>query len=181
MSHNIEQVQRYVFQSKDSLFLDANVWLSIYGPVAYQDWRSRVYSKAFREILNNRSKIFLDVIVLSEFVNTYARFEFDQFPNKTPSLKFKDFRKSQDFKPIAEEIAVNIKKILDVSSRCNSCFDLIDVNALILAFESGQIDFNDHIIAQICKTRGWILVTHDFDFKTEDLLILTANKRLLNS
>ncbi|MCG9128943.1 hypothetical protein JT359_15240 [Candidatus Poribacteria bacterium] len=47
-------------------------------------------------------------------------------------------------------------------------------------YSDGGLDFNDQIIAEICKENGLILVTHDGDFKSQDITILTDNNYLLS-
>jgi predicted nuclease of predicted toxin-antitoxin system len=46
-------------------------------------------------------------------------------------------------------------------------------------YESGNADFNDQIIAELCRKKQLTLITDDGDFHGQDIAILTANKRLL--
>lgn len=41
-------------------------------------------------------------------------------------------------------------------------------------------DFNDQVLAELCKSRNLTLVTHDGDFKDLGLNLLTANQSLLS-
>ena len=50
---------------------------------------------------------------------------------------------------------------------------------LIDEFEKADSDFNDQILAELCKRRNLKLVTHDADFRDRGLNILTTNPRLL--
>src|SRR3990172_4767621 len=112
MNDNVFHVDRYAFSDKDSLFLDTNIWLYIYGPQAPGDKRVMAYSKALQKILQAKSKIFLDVLVLSEFVNRYARLEFDRFSGPGKKTDFKNYRKSTDFNPAAKAIADACRRIV---------------------------------------------------------------------
>ena len=66
-------VRNYHFKSQDKLFLDANIWLYIYAPQNPKSYWVNVYSKAFGRILTAKSCIYIDILVISEFINAYAR------------------------------------------------------------------------------------------------------------
>ncbi len=178
--NRINDVRLYSFSNDDRLFLDANIWLSVYGPLAYnRRRRARYYSKALRDIRNSDCEVFLDALVLSEFINNMARWEYGQSSPK-PST-FKIFRQSSAFKAIAENIVNNVRRIVSQCRRCESNFTGVDIQSLLTEFEKGDSDFNDQMISEICKHKGLTLITDDADFKGSDLTILTANNRLLPS
>jgi len=180
MPTNIENIRSYVFHHQDKVFLDTNVWMSIYGPIAHMDERSKIYSGILKEIKQNRSKIFVDVVIISEFINTFARMEFKRLcPNKKPE-EFKDFRRSSIFKPVSDEIAIIINNILNSASRLDTKFVDLDINATLNTFKAGNHDFNDMLIADTCRKNKLILITNDFDFRDENIRILTANRQLYN-
>ena len=167
------------FSQKDRLFLDANIWLFVYGPLAYNPNKSRIYSNALRDIRRVGCQIFLDVVVLSEFINAFARLEYNQASPRPAT--FKAFRQTAAFKGIAKNIASTARRILKQCKRCDSNFVKADISAILTEYETGNLDFNDLIIAEICKQKALTLLTDDADFKGEDLIILTANNRLLTS
>lgn len=179
MSDNVFNVDHYHFSDQDSLFLDTNIWLYIYGPQAPGDKRVVAYSKALQKILHAGSKIFLDVLVLSEFINRYARLEF--YRSRSPQKKsdFKDYRKSTDFKPVAKAIADVCRRIAKNCLPIESGFTSANMEAVITDYEDKQPDFNDLILMELCKSKGLKLVTHDSDFKEQGLTLITANRRLL--
>jgi len=177
--NDVKDISSYSFSKDDSFFLDANIWLSVYGPMAYKRSRALIYANALRDIQKTGCVIFIDVLILSEFINTYARWEHKQ--SSLQIEKFKDFRKNKVFVSIAKDIAVNAKRIIKQSQCCDSNFTSIDIEALLAEFEKGNSDFNDQIFSKICKDKRLILVTDDSDFKDSELTILTANSRLLQS
>jgi len=181
MRNNTTDIRHYSFCKSDHLLLDANIWLSIYGPVAMQNWRTQVYSAAWRDMRTHNSQILLDALVLSEFINAFARFEYNQQPPATKPKDFKLFRNSSNFKPIAEEITVNVKNIVRIATRCDSGFVSVDIDTLLATYEAGDSDFNDLMLAELCKAEDLIMVTHDADFPGTGINILTANKRLLDA
>jgi hypothetical protein len=177
--NEIKDISSYSFSEDDHLFLDANIWLSVYGPMAYQRRRMLIYANAIRDIRKANCSIFVDVLIISEFINTYARWEYKQSVSRPNT--FKDFRKSTAFVPIAKDIAVNAKRIIKQCQRCDSNFARIDVEALLMEFEKGDSDFNDQIFSKICRDKELTLVTDDGDFKGSGLTILTANNQLLEA
>jgi len=43
----------------------------------------------------------------------------------------------------------------------------------------GNSDFNDLVLVELCRSKGFMLVTDDGDFKGKGITVLTANRRLL--
>ena len=175
-------VEKYDFQSQDELFLDANIWLYVYGPQNPNDYWVKVYSKAFERILIAKSCIYIDILVVSEFINTYARLKWrlKWRLNAPHSKTFKIFRKSDDFKTIAREIADNTKRVLGHCSKIESDFKTLKIDNLMNDYAAGYSDFNDQVITELCQKKGLKLITNDGDFKGQDITILTANKKLLS-
>ena len=143
-------VQHHDFQPEDELFLDANIWLLIYGPQNPGNARTRVYSSVFRRILEAKSRIYIDVLVASEFINTYARL---QWQIRAPDRRFKAFRNSLDFREVAQEIADNVKRVLSHCLWIESYFGELDADDLINEYAQGGSDFNDQVIRTLCRTR----------------------------
>lgn len=175
----IRDINTFRFTEKKPLLLDANILLSVYGPNANRESYTYIYSDALARMRASKSQIFIDALVLSEFVNRFARWAFDQLPPELKPSEFKYFRKSDEFKKVSQEIADNTRRIIDYVTWCDSEFGSIDMNMLIKEYEMGDSDFNDLVIAHLCKEKELILVTHDGDFQASDIEILTANRRLL--
>ena len=180
MTPSAVDIRSYAFTGGERLLLDANVWLSIYGPDPTKRRRSALYQAAFRRMRQAGSQLFLDVIVLSEFINVCARMQFDQKRPSAPRGEFKKFRDSGDFAPVAEETAINATKICCAATRCGTGFDAVDVGSLLVHYARGACDFNDLMLSNICVSRGLTFVTDDADFKGSGHPILTANRRLLS-
>lgn len=174
MNNKAINIETYEFTNKNKLLFDTNIWFYLYAPQGKPNKQTDVYSQAFANILKARSDIFIDVLILSEFINRYARQR-----EPAESKGFKSFRKSQEFRAIAVEIANISRRILDCSQRVSNRFDLIDAKVLLTEFENNRPDFNDQILVEICKSHDFMLVTDDADFKDCDCTILTANRKLL--
>lgn len=179
MTPSVVDISRHAFTGKERLLFDANVWLSIYGPDPTRRKRSATYQAAFRRMRQARSELFLDVLILSEFINRCARMEYHQKRPGEPPGRFKRFRDSQEFAPVAEEIAINATRICRAAARCETGFAAADVGSLLVQYAQGSSDFNDLILAELCADQALTFVTDDADFKGAGHPIMTANPRLL--
>jgi predicted nucleic acid-binding protein len=117
--------------------------------------------------------------VLSEFINRYARLEHQIQKAQGAAADFKAFRKTPAFQNVAQNIAADVRRILKYCQRVESGFKTVDIIGLITDYEKGASDFNDQVLAALCRSKGLILVTHDADFKDCGLTIITANRELL--
>ncbi|MBD2184465.1 type II toxin-antitoxin system VapC family toxin [Aerosakkonema funiforme] len=180
MSKQVYHIESYTFSETDAVLFDANIWLYIYGPQRQVHPHLRgTYTFAFKRIISANIRVFIDVLVLSEFINAYSRFVYNNLPASEKRLSFKNFRNSAEFKPIAEDIAKYTRRILENSERTESGFEAIYLRSIVSNYASGEKDFNDQILAELCRTKGLKLVTHDADFQGENLTILTGNQQLL--
>ena len=176
MTRKAEAITRYDFKPSDELLLDANIWLLVYGPQKPGDRRVAVYSQALAKILAAKSRIYIDVLIVSEFINSYARLKWKLL---SPPLEFKAFRKSSVFKPVAQDIAADVKRVLQHCTRVENGFESLAIDNLIDEYAVGDSDFNDQILTTLCKRKGLKLVTDDSDFKGQEILVITDNRRLL--
>jgi len=174
-------ITTYQFSNTDKLFFDTNVWMYVYGPQgAPNDPKSRAYSTALADAIRAKSDIFTDVLVISEFINRFARIEHQTlFRTGQATPDFKQFRNGHDFKPIAQAITAAVRNILKFAVRIESGFSTIDINALLAEYENMPSDFNDQVLIGLCVANSLQLVTHDFDFKGKGIMILTANPRII--
>jgi len=180
MPGTIRRLSTYRFRETDRLLFDANIWLFLYSPqYGPNDNRVRIYSAALKSVLAAHSPIFIDTLVLSEFINTWARFAYNKLRAPAKPKDFKAYRNSLAFKPVAKAISDACRRILRHATRIDSEFSSLDIDAALSGYEAGKLDFNDYVLAELCNTKGLALVTHDADLKGQTLNILTENTRLL--
>lgn len=181
LKNNASQISNYAFGPGEEFLLDTNIWFLIYGPGRPRDRRVAIYSRALSQMLAAKCAIYVEVLILSEYTNRYARLRHNLLRN-TPGIDndFKKFRKSLYFKPIANDIAGDVRQIMKHSRRIESDLPVCNFDELIDEFEKGDSDFNDQVLAELCKGRNLKLVTDDSDFKDRGLNILTANQGLLD-
>jgi len=176
-----QNIDRYRFRPSDELLFDANIWLFLYGPSRPSHPKVAIYSGAFKQILAAKIRVFLDVLVLSEFVNRYARIRHNLLARQLSGIPqdFKQFRNTSFFKSIAQDIAADTKQILGNCTPVESGFATLDLDTLTTEFAAGNSDFNDLVLAELCRSKRFKLVTDDGDFKNKAITILTANPKLL--
>jgi predicted nucleic acid-binding protein len=172
----VHSIDNYDFPEGKGYFFDTNIWLYIYGPIGWPDQRSDAYSKALKAIRHSDGTIYINCMIISEFINAFSRIEFKQ---QTDFTRFKEFRNSLAFRAIAQDIAYNVRKILKSTLACDPELTVIDLPEIMDLFEQGKYDFNDLLFAQICRAKNMIFVTHDKDFSELGVEILTANEKLV--
>ncbi len=57
----------------------------------------------------------------------------------------------------------------------------LDLHQAVADFESASLDFNDAVLADICKKHNFKFLTNDGDFQFGGVEVLTTNPRLLNA
>ncbi|MEI7589825.1 MAG: PIN domain-containing protein [Deltaproteobacteria bacterium] len=177
MENKIWNVTQYNFSQNDELLLDTNIWLLLYGPQGKSHSSKDIYSEAFARILKAKSRIYIDMLIISEFINTYARTKWKQVASQEKT--FKEFRNSTVFKPIAEDVAADVQQVLKHCSRISIDFESLNINGLINEYAGGKSDFNDQILVLLCEKNGLKLITNDGDFHQYEIPVVTANKKLL--
>lgn len=180
MADTIFPIGRHTFHARDKLFFDTNVWVFIHG-TQYQtiDNRVKLYSAAYRRIKEVGCQMFIDAIVLSEFVNVLSRLAYNSLPIESKPPEFKTFRNSAAFISVAESVSDACRRIVKSCTRIESGFSSVDVDTLLNRYRKGKADCNDLILTQLCKRQGFTFVTDDGDFRGSELKILTGNHRLL--
>lgn len=173
---NVHSIESYDFPEDKSYFFDINIWLYIYGPIGWPDQRPDVYSGALKKIRDSKGTIYINCMIISEFINAFSRIEFKQ---QSEFTRFKEFRSSLSYRAIAQDLAYNVKKILKSTLACDPEMQAINLPEVMDLFEQGKYDFNDLLFAQICRAKGMIFVTHDKDFSELGVDILTANEKLV--
>jgi predicted nucleic acid-binding protein len=171
----IHSIESYDFSEERNYFFDTNIWLYIYGPIGWPDEKSDMYSRALKRIRDSKGTIYINCMIISEFINTFSRIEFKQQSDFT---RYKDFRNSLAYRAIAQDIAYNVRKILRSTLTCDPEMQTIDLPAVMDLFEQGKYDFNDLLFAQICRAKNMVFVTHDKDFSELGVEILTSNDKL---
>jgi hypothetical protein len=92
MTKQVYSIESYQFNSRDGVLFDANIWMYIYGPPSHISSQYRyAYTSALRRIRGAGCPIVLDALVLSEFINAYARFFYNKLPTGNKPTDYKLF------------------------------------------------------------------------------------------
>jgi predicted nucleic acid-binding protein len=168
MRNKAHDLRTYRFSPGEEVLVDANIWIYLYPPPMNTTVRfAWQYSNGFAQMITNGAQPVLDPTILSEYLNRYCRIEWaGQYQQNYPN--FKDFRNSPDFTNVACTAAIFARRILDFC-----------VHQAISDFESANLDFNDGLLADICKNKDFKLLTNDGDFQSGGIELLTTNPRLL--
>lgn len=172
-------------------FLDSNIWLKILSPKNKPTHKDRAYTDLFQRIIaNNKVKIVVPALVLSEVINRLLREvhleKFKQkYATKNPQVKIGDDFYKSVFRPSAEfKIAYNI--VCDEIKNYHSSYELISdgfgteiKSKHVLSNPPQSLDFNDHFYYHLCKNQNYLLVTDDKDFWIEGITVITMSDTLL--
>ncbi len=181
MKNKAFDLSTYSFSSKEQILVDANIWLYLFpAPGNPRQRFAQQYSTAFANLVSAQAQPVLDPMVLSEYLNSYIRIEWEGSCKNTYQ-KFKDFRYSSDFSAVASATEIFAKKILSFCQVHSIPASELDLSLALAGFSSGNVDFNDAILVDICKKRNLKLMTHDGDFRDGGIEILTINKKLIRT
>jgi len=171
--------KKHKYSPEDRLFLDANIWLHVFGPQgSSQDQRSKSYSIALKRALNANSNIYIDVLVMSEYLNRSLRYHFDEAG--LPGGNFKKYRDTHEYEAAVRAVTSQAKQFLRHCKLVESDFTQCDPMQMMTDFAQTPSDFNDEIIIKLCCRHGFTLMTDDGDFINSGLNILSCNSAYLS-
>ncbi len=178
MKKNILNISAYKFKSEDRLFFDTNIWFYLIGPRDNPDKYAQIYFNALENILLNKSNVFIDITIISELINRYAKYLAKQRFN-IDMTKYEKFRESKNFNKITLEVGEALNKILNISQLISSHFEQSNIVSILSEYSRVGKGFNDQLLEQTCLINNLLLVTNDIDFKSAKCHILTANHSML--
>jgi len=168
----------HVFSASDKLLPDANIWIYLNGPASNPGyWAVQAYSAVLGNILNAGAELYLDVLVLSEFINRFARMEM----NRLGQRDFKSFRQSAAFAPVALAIQQQTSQILAMCQPLDHPFSEWNHSQMLTDFGLGGADWNDQLLVENCRKHGVSPLTNDGDFTEGGINVFTANGKLIRA
>lgn len=150
----------------DNFFFDNNVWIFLFCPIGNHDKnKQKRYSCFLQQIMSSKATIWVNGVVLSEFINTSLRLDFNLWKQNanivSPDFK-KDYRQTIRYKSTIQSIISAVTQILKISEKCTDNFNALDLNNIFNNLFN--IDFNDLCYVELCKCTKYKLVTDDHDF-----------------
>lgn len=179
--HKIFDIEKYSPAEGERFLFDTNIWMYIFCPIGnYKKHIVGQYSSFLKKVIGTKAEIIINLLILSEFINSYLRLEFEIFKMRNPDAEFKrDFRKNSSYKRITHDISSAVKNILKISKGVDDKFSSIDIGSIISEFEKQNLDFNDLYYQGFCQIEKVKIVTNDKDFRHADNEIITGNPKIL--
>lgn len=166
MAVNIIDIKQYSPKSSDVFFFDNNIWMFLFCPLGnYSQNKQKHYSSFLQSAQSLNCAIFINSLVISEFVNRYLRLDFELWKKEEQfySADYKlDYIGIQRYKETVEEIKVTLNNILKFCEKGSDNFNAIHLDNVLKHLE--EIDFNDSYYLELAKLSKWKIVTDDGDF-----------------
>lgn len=170
--HKVSPTASYIF--------DTNIWIFLFAPIAgSQQNKQKVYSQLLSEIRSRGATIWINSLIVSEYVNAVLRLAFKQWMRIKGlyNADFKhDFRPTADYKSALFDVKTQVANILSICERRPDDFNSINIGAIIDSM-GATYDFGDAMIVDVCKRNREIrLVTDDSDIAGAELsfIVVTA-------
>ncbi|MBD1259811.1 PIN domain-containing protein [Maribacter polysiphoniae] len=192
MSYTYFKANSHQVKDQESYFLDANIWLKVLAPKNSPSFKDKAYLEFFEKIINNtKVRIVLPALVVSEVINriireVYYQKHISKIQKNQPGFSpdgfyYKNvYRSSSDY-----GVAYNL--ICDDLKSYHSSIDLINDEfgssfkfKHVLSNPPISLDFNDYYYYNLCKRKGYFIVTDDKDFWVKDVKIVTMSPTLLD-
>lgn len=155
MKNKALKIGDYQFSKTDNLLLDANIWLYLFPPPSSPAHHAtRIYSAAFKLMKDANSKIMINALILSEYLNRYCRIEWNAL-HRQKYPDYKNFRQSEDYNAVGKNATAFARVILKNSVKVDDEFTSANTGAIMANFESGALDFNDSMVTDVCLRRSW--------------------------
>ena len=175
-------------------FFDANVWLQLLRPYKVRPDMSP-YVKLWRQLKGaGMPCIVANAVLVSEVFNRYLRLRFDVWKtlpatitalqqtgrwSSGDKIDYKThFRPSQTYKDYLELLLADWNDIAYLVTYLPTEVESSIVPEMLRSY-SKRADFNDRYYIEFCKAHKLWLVSHDGDFYTGGLTVVTANRDIL--
>ena len=159
------------------IFVDTNIWMYLFGNIGKTNNRLvKKYSYLFNNLRKSKAIFHTDVSVISEFVNRYLRIAYYIYCRNNGDCDFKkDYRKTSDYKNAWDSVCHIVNhQILSIAKPIDAHYDSLEMKT-ILKKGNFDRDFNDNHIVFLCKKKKLVLFTHDGDFKSAGINIISEN------
>ena len=158
----------YKIAKEDRVFIDTNILIFLFSPdfVSSHEYQVDKYSKILELLLMNNNELYINSLVISEYINRCLRIDFEKnFQDKNRTKDFKrDYRDSERYTQTLRLIKKSLKKFLKQNvKQINDGFEEIDILEELNHLD--KLDFNDLMIVKSIETYGLKLLSDDGDFR----------------
>ena len=178
MAPRVVEISDYTPTFNDSFFFDNNVWMFIFCPIGnHNQKKQHIYSSFLQVLIQRKAIIFINSLVISEFVNASLRLDFNLWQKEEGrSFEFKkDYVGIDRYNETVSEINGALNKIFRITEKVPDDFNAISIENIQNHLEN--IDFNDSYYIEQALMKDWIIVTDDRDFRNysgHNSIILTS-------
>ncbi len=149
----------------EKIFIDTNILIFLFSPsfINSEQWMINKYSQIFATIVSNKNKLYINSLVVSEFINLCLRIDFNKNFNTDGRKNYKkDYRNSVEYRTTFNIVRNELKKILRLTSIIDDNLSSIDIISEFNKYQ--QLDFNDFVIANTVIKNDFKLLSDDNDF-----------------
>lgn len=163
----------------DRYLFDTNVWIYLQGPyVNIDDSATISYGNLLKAILDDGGTVVANPIIISEFVKVFVSIQYNALlAEGGASKKPKEFRQTNEYKEIAESLPDVIFHFLNPCAVLDLQFPKSTYDDVAKDLVEATMEYNDGLLVEACKREGLTLVTHDYDFSSAEVPLLSANSR----
>jgi hypothetical protein len=183
MPYQIHNIRRTPPDSFPLYFLDSNALIFHLKPRASLNGLTKPYADFIDGVISLHSgagpmkpKFVWLSMSLSEVINAWLRMDMS-------SAGLNDFKR--DYRPSPRYLTTMTQLVSDLQGYetfvelMDDEFTRINPFRTVLPALSPSVDFNDLYFAELMRSHNIAIVTHDSDFKFEDVPIITCNSTLL--
>jgi predicted nucleic acid-binding protein len=158
----------YKIDKNEKVFIDANILIFLFSPdfVSSREYQVDKYSKILELLITNNNELYINSLVISEFINRCLRIDFEknfQDRNRTKDFK-RDYRDSDSYVKTLRIIKKEIKKFLKLNvKQIHDDFDKVNIIEELDRLD--KLDFNDLMIVKSIEIYGLKLLSDDGDFR----------------
>jgi len=158
----------YKIDKDEKIFIDTNILIFLFSPsfVSSKEYQVDKYSKILDILITNHNELYINSLVVSEYINRCLRIDFEKsFQDDKRTKDFKnDYRSSEQYNTTLRIIKKQLKKFLKLNvKQVNDGFDSVDILAELDMLD--KLDFNDLMIVKAIELYGLKLLSDDGDFK----------------
>ena len=162
----VTAAKNYRISATDNFFFDNNIWIFLFATIGnYAKAKQNAYADLLAYILERKRPIFINSLVVSEFVNANLRAEYEiwkRLPANIYDNNYKKhFLKSDSYTNAKDSTLASLKNILAITTKGNDNFNAINLSLVFNEMDS--CDFNDAYYLQYAQLGKYIIVTDDGD------------------
>lgn len=159
-------MSRVAINNKDNILIDTNILIFVLYPTN-QPHKHTQYIRVISTLQHQQCQMFINSLVVSEFINKLLRDDFYKLKEQNPSIEqFKrDYRNTQNYSDTLRFAITELDKFCKIYNIAHINDDFDKVNITSLYVNGYEFDFNDLVIAESVRSNGFKLLTDDRDFQ----------------